>query len=974
MDSSPSPPPVIAIIETSLKGYITDAQVSITGYKVYRSDRDKRSGGGCLLYLHDQLIVKDVSYYKDKENNMVCCYIESSHTLFVSIYRPPDADRTRFVSLLSSLQQNIDLLSENSRMPDLHILGDFNFPEVDWKSPTMSPTPSARDLFDFMDRNHLTQLVTEPTRGNNTLDLILTNVPRYTAELKVRPTILSDHRVVNALLGFDMLGDLPEPPSQRYDPHSFRAADYHNADFDAINESLRGINWEELWDICDHDSTQYLELLNLTILQVTLTYSPSKKEPSPHSNQTNRSRVLTVMKRKQRKLRARIRALNHRNPQSRKLPNLTAEVNLLAYEIQQEILNGLNRKEEKAVKTIKTNPKYFFSYAKRFQKTKSTIPVLRDSSGTLISDPYIKAELLQKQYQKVFSDPKASNVSACLASEGLPQGLGSSFQDLIFTKDDIVAALKELNPYSACPEDDVPAKVLTACKDELATPLFILWSDSMATGSIPSKLKAQFITPVYKKDDRTDPANYRPVSLTSHLIKTFERILRDRLVNFLEGNCVISDNQHGFRKKRSCLTQLLSHIEHIYNCLNNNEEVDVIYLDYAKAFDKVDHQVLLAKLKRYGIGGNVLRWIENFLTNRSQTVLVEGSKSSSQPVISGVPQGTVLGPILFLVYINDLLPTLMKSKGFCFADDTKLISQIMGLECTKLLQEDVYRVIKWSSANNMELHENKFQLLSYSLNSSYLLRQLPFYPENYEYKTPKGHIIEPTDTVKDLGVLVSSNRKWSAHIEHTVQGAQKMASWALSAFRDRSSTLMLTLFKTMVRSRLEYCCPVWNPVKIADIQKLENVQRSFIRKIVGLKDMSYWDRLKKLKLLSLQRRRERYCIIQVWKMINNHAPNDVKMQFTRHSRHGIKAKIPSLNTNAQLSVQSDYDNSFGVRAAQLWNVLPSETNTLETLDSFKIALGRFLERFPDTPPVPGYTPANDNSLLSWKETRMTQMS
>lgn len=274
----------------------------------------------------------------------------------------------------------------------------------------------------------------------------------------------------------------------------------------------------------------------------------------------------------------------------------------------------------------------------------------------------------------------------------------------------------------------------------------------------------------------------------------------------------------------------------------------------------------------------------------------------------------------------------------------------------------------------MELHENKFQLLSYSLNSSYLLRQLPFYPENYEYKTPKGHIIEPTDTVKDLGVLVSSNRKWSAHIEHTVQGAQKMASWALSAFRDRSSTLMLTLFKTMVRSRLEYCCPVWNPVKIADIQKLENVQRSFIRKIVGLKDMSYWDRLKKLKLLSLQRRRERYCIIQVWKMINNHAPNDVKMQFTRHSRHGIKAKIPSLNTNAQLSVQSDYDNSFGVRAAQLWNVLPSETNTLETLDSFKIALGRFLERFPDTPPVPGYTPANDNSLLSWKETRMTQMS
>ena len=974
MDSSPSPPPVIAITETWLKGYITDAQVSITGYNVYRSDRDIRLGGGCLLYIHDRLIVNDVSYYKDIENNMVCCYIESNHTLFVSIYRPPDADRSRFLSLLRSLQQKIDAISENSRMPDLHILGDFNFPEVDWKSPTSSPTPSARDLFDLIDRNHLTQLVTEPTRGNNTLDLILTNVPRYTVELKIIPTILSDHRIVKALLGFDMLGDLPEPPSQSYDPHSFRAADYHNADFDVINESLRGINWEELWEICDHDSTQYTELLTLTILQVTLAHSPPKKGPGPHSNKTNRSRVLTAMKRKQRKLRARIRALKNKNPQSRNLPSLTTEMNLHAYEIQQEILAGLNRKEEKAVKTIKTNPKYFFSYAKRFQKIKSTIPVLRDSAGSLVGDPYTKAELLQKQYQKVFSDPKAANLSACLASEGLPQGLRSSFQDLIFSKDDIVAALKELDPYSACPEDDVPAKVLTACKEELATPLFILWSDSMASGSIPAKLKSQFITPVYKKDDRTDPANYRPVSLTSHLIKTFERILRDKLVHFLEANCVISDNQHGFRKKRSCLTQLLSHIEHIYSCLNNSEEVDVIYLDYAKAFDKVDHQVLLAKLERYGIGGNVLRWIEQFLTNRSQTVLVEGSKSSYQPVISGVPQGTVLGPILFLVYINDLLPTLRKSKGFCFADDTKLISEIVGLECTKLLQKDLYKVINWSTANNMELHENKFQLLSYTLNSSFLLRQLPFYPENYEYETPKGHIIELKDTVKDLGVLVSSNRKWSAHIEHTVQSAQKMASWVLSAFRDRSSALMLTLFTTMVRSKLEYCCPVWNPVKIADIQKLENVQRSFIRKIAGLKDMNYWDRLNKLKLLSLQRRRERYCIIQVWKIINNHAPNDVKMQFTRHNRRGIKAKIPLLKANAQQSVRSDYNSSFAVRAAQLWNILPSEINTLDSLDSFKIGMGRFLERFPDTPPVPGYTPANDNSLLSWKETRMTQMS
>ena len=383
---------------------------------------------------------------------------------------------------------------------------------------------------------------------------------------------------------------------------------------------------------------------------------------------------------------------------------------------------------------------------------------------------------------------------------------------------------------------------------------------------------------------------------------------------------------------------------------------------------------MLKKLKHYGIGGNVLRWIEQFLTNRTQTVQVEGSLSSPQPVVSGVPQGTVLGPILFLLYINDLLPTLKNCQGLCFADDTKLISRILGLESTTLLQEDLCRVIEWSSINNMELHEDKFQLLSYPLNNSYLLRQLPFYPENVEYNTPKGHVIELTDTARDLGVLVSCNRSWSPHIEQTAQGARKMASWVLSAFRDRSPSVMLTLYKSMVRSRLEYCCPVWNPVKISDIQKLENVQRCFVRKIAGLKDMSYWDRLKKLNITSLQRRRERYCIIQVWKIFNDHAPNDVQMQFKHHPRHGIKAIIPQINTKAQLSVRSDYDSSFGVRAAQLWNILPAHVSQLNSIERFKIGLGRFLEQFPDMPPVPGYTTVNNNSLLSWKETRMTQMS
>ena len=213
------------------------------------------------------------------------------------------------------------------------------------------------------------------------------------------------------------------------------------------------------------------------------------------------------------------------------------------------------------------------------------------------------------------------------------------------------------------------------------------------------------------------------------------------------------------------------------------------------------------------------------LSSFSQTVQVEGVLSSPQAVVSGVPQGTVLGvgPILFLLYINDILPTLKNCKELCFADDTKLISKILGTESTARLQEDLFRAFDWSTMNNMELHEDKFQLLSYPLNSSHLLRQLPFYSENLQYKTPKGHVITLTDTAGDLRILVSSDRLWSPHIEQTAQSARKMASWVLSAFCDRTPTVMLTLYKSMVRSRLEYCCPVWNPVKISDIQKIENV-------------------------------------------------------------------------------------------------------------------------------------------------------
>ena len=171
--------------------------------------------------------------------------------------------------------------------------------------------------------------------------------------------------------------------------------------------------------------------------------------------------------------------------------------------------------------------------------------------------------------------------------------------------------------------------------------------------------------------------------------------------------------------------------------------------------------------------------------------------------------------------------------------------------------------------------------------------------------------------------------------------------------------------KSLIRSRVEYCCPLWNPTKIADIQSIESIQRQFTRRIQGLRNINYWDRLKELKLSSLQRRRERYMIIHVWKILQGICPNDINMVFREHPRLGNKVIIPPLAKQAAASAKSCYDNSFAVRAGKLWNLLPRDVNTQNTLEAFKMFLGSFMDSLPDTPPTPGYTATNPNSMIDW---------
>jgi len=268
--------------------------------------------------------------------------------------------------------------------------------------------------------------------------------------------------------------------------------------------------------------------------------------------------------------------------------------------------------------------------------------------------------------------------------------------DVSFTVQEVFDHLLKLRLDKAAGPDNLLPRFLIEIKDHIAYPLFLLYRKSLDKSSVPEDWKCADVSPVYKKGNRSNVENYRPISLTSQVCKLFESIIRDVVVKHLEANLLIHDSQHGFRKGRSCLTNLISFLDKVTSEVDPGKDVDVIFLDFAKAFDKVPHQRLLQKLASHGITGKLLKWISNWLSNRMQRVCVNGSLSDWILVLSGVPQGSVLGPMLFLIFINDLDCGIIKWI-LKFADNTKIFGPICDCNDYMVFQEDLNRLFSWST-------------------------------------------------------------------------------------------------------------------------------------------------------------------------------------------------------------------------------------------------------------------------------------
>ena len=363
--------------------------------------------------------------------------------------------------------------------------------------------------------------------------------------------------------------------------------------------------------------------------------------------------------------------------------------------------------EKRLAEEIKDNPKSFWSYVRSKTKVKTGISDLDKEDGTRTKNDEEKANVLNDFFASVFTREDLSHVPEPeLKFDGQP------LETIEITEEEVLKHLKKLNPTKSPGPDGLQPSVLTETADLIAPPLTAIFNKSLQEGRVPDAWKIANVTGIYKKGKATSPGNYRPVSLTSVVCKLMESILRDHIMEFMDNNNLMSEHQHGFRAGRSCVTQLIEVLDMWTGMIEEKGGVDVAYLDFSKAFDSVPHQRLLKKTQAHGISGNLLKWIGSFLTDRKQCVSINGAKSDWADALSGIPQGSVLGPILFVIYINDL-PDVLEGCVKIFADDTKVFTHIQEPKDGEVLQRDLDSLGSWSEEWQLKFNVAKCGIIHY---------------------------------------------------------------------------------------------------------------------------------------------------------------------------------------------------------------------------------------------------------------------
>ena len=584
-----------------------------------------------------------------------------------------------------------------------------------------------------------------------------------------------------------------------------------------------------------------------------------------------------------------------------------------------EIRQSKRSYEQKLACNIKNDSKSFYAYVRSKKNVQDKVGPLEDSAGNIISQGFLMAEDLNGYFSSMFTK---EDISSLPVADAKFQGAKSDYLGPLV----VIKAMKDNKSPGV---DGIPPKLLMETVEQISIPLARVFNLSLKEGVVPFEWKEANIIPLFKKGSRNKSENYRPVSLTSVICKLLEKLIKDHMVDFLVKHKLLNSSQHGFLKARSCLTNMLCFLEEITKWIDVGSPVDIIYLDFQKAFDKVPHQRLLLKLKAHGIGDSITDWIEQWLTDRRQRVVVDGEVSNWKSVLSGVPQGSVLGPILFLIYINDLDDSIT-SNVLKFADDTKLFRKVNTDGDKQHLQNDLDRLVKWSEKWQMLFNFGKCKCLHTGHGNL-----------NVNYKMGDT-VLGTTVKEKDLGVTISADMKVSEQCGIAASKGNQILGLIRRNITYKGKKLIIPLYKAIVRPHLEYCIQAWRPYRKKDIDTLERIQRRATKMIPELRDLSYEERLKECGLTTLETRRLRGDQIEVFKILNGYENIDRNMFFSlkKDSRtRGHEVKL--VKDQCRLDIRK---HSFSQRTINEWNNLSTDCVTASSVNMFKNKVDTYLRR------------------------------